>query len=452
MPRPPAGASVAAADVSLREAARSAARPRWRLGTTVAFRFCFVYFGLYSLATQVAGGVLLLPAAYLPAFGTIWPMREITTWLAVHVTGATPPLVYSGNSGDTLFHWVQTAWILAVALAATALWSAADRHRHEYVTLLKWFRLFLRFGLAAQMFYYGMAKVIPAQFPPPSLVTLVEPIGYLSLSDLLWAFVGASTPYQVFTGCAEIAAGLLLVVPRTMTAGALLAAVDMVQVFVLNMTYDFGLKLMSFHLILIALFLLAPDVRRLTAVLGGRGAGPSNQPALFATARANRLALVAQIAFGVYLLSMFSAISLRLYHDEGGPGRARSPLYGIWDIDDLSIDGRSGPAVLNDYDRQWRRVIFDSADIIVFQRIDDSLARYGVSVDTDARRLALTKGGSRAWQAAFTFEQPADDRLILEGAMDGLAIQMRLRRVELDTFRLLNSRFRWVRPPDPFAG
>jgi hypothetical protein len=226
----------------------------------------------------------------------------------------------------------------------------------------------------------------------------------------------------------------------------------MVQVFVLNMTYDFGLKLISFHLILVALFLLAPDLRRIAAVLGGRGTGPSTQPPLFATVRANRLALAAQIAFGLYLLAMFSAISLRLYNDEGGPGRARSPLYGIWDIDELSVDGRSGPAALNDYNRQWRRVIFDSADVMVFQRTDDSFARYGVSVDTHARTLALTKGSSRTWQAAFRFERPAGDRLILDGAMDGLAIRMRLRRVELDTFRLLNSRFRWVRPPDPFAG
>jgi hypothetical protein len=29
---------------------------------------------------------------------------------------------------------------------------------------------------------------------------------------------------------------------------------------------------------------------------------------------------------------------------------------------------------------------------------------------------------------------------------------MRLQLLELDTFRLLNSRFRWIRPPDPFAG
>jgi uncharacterized membrane protein YphA (DoxX/SURF4 family) len=425
--------------------------PSWTPATRLAFRFCLVYFGIYALATQIAGGVLLLPTSYLPAFGTMWPMRDVTIWLAEHLFGMTQPLVYTGNSGDTVFHWVQAAWLLTCAVAATAIWSMLDRRR-EYITLHKWFRLFIRFGLASQMFYYGTAKVIPAQFPPPSLVTLVEPVGYLSLSDLLWAFIGASTPYQIFTGGAELAAGVLLVIPRTTTPGALIALADMIQVFVLNMTYDFGLKQISFHLILMSLFLLAPELRRLTDVLLGRAAGPSSQPPLFATPRANRLALAAQIAFGIYLLGMFGTISLRLYNGEGGGGSPKSPLYGIWHIDEMSIDGERRVAVLNDYNYRWRRVIFDSPDVMVFQRTDDSFARYGVTVDTGGGTLAMTKGSSRNWKATFTFQRPAEDRLVLEGQMDDLAIRLRLRRVGLDTFRLLNSRFRWVRPPDPFAG
>jgi hypothetical protein len=103
--------------------------PGWSAATRVAFRFCFVYFGLYALATQVAGGILLLPGVQTPALGTAWPMRDVTLWLAEHVFGATPPLVYTGNSGDTVFHWVQTAWLLIVAIAVTAIWSAADRRR-----------------------------------------------------------------------------------------------------------------------------------------------------------------------------------------------------------------------------------------------------------------------------------------------------------------------------------
>jgi len=108
--------------------------------------------------------------------------------------------------------------------------------------------------------------------------------------------------------------------------------------------------------------------------------------------------------------------------------------------------------VLNDYDRRWRRVIFDSPEVVVFQRTDDSFAHYGVSIDTSHRLVSLRKGNSRTWRSNFTYQQPAPDRLVLEGQMDGHQISMQLQRVELDTFRLLNSPFRWVRPPGPLGG
>jgi uncharacterized membrane protein YphA (DoxX/SURF4 family) len=423
------------------------------ISKSLAFRFCVLYFALYAAATQILGGVLLLPGLQLPALGTVWPLRNITLWLAEHVFGLTPPLLYTGNSGDTAFHWVQLALLLTIAIVATAIWSAWDRGRHDYPALRKWFRVFLRFALASQMFYYGMAKIIPTQFPPPNLVTLIEPVGSASLSDLLWTFIGSSTPYQIFTGCAEMLAGVLLVIPKTTTLGALIGVLDMTQVFLLNMTYDFGLKQISFHLLGMFAFLLAPEFTRLLNVLVlNRPTEPSTERPLFATARANRLALGAQVIAGLYLIAMFTSLATRSYYNEGGPGAARSPFYGIWNVEQLAIDGEVRPVALNDYDRRWRRVIFDTPTVVVFQRTDDSLAHYGASFVGDSRTIALTKRNSRTWSAQFSVERPAPDRLILNGEMDHLKIQMQLRRVELDTFRLLRSTFRWVRPPDPFAG
>ena len=424
----------------------------WTTATRIAFRFCFVYFSLYTLAGQIFGGVFLYPG-FVPAFGTLWPLRDITLWGAEHLFGAIPPISYAGTSGDTIFHWVQTLLLLSLALVCTAVWSVLDARRPDYATLHKWFRLYLRFALAAQMFYYGAAKIIPTQFPPPALVTLVRPVGDLSLTDLLWVFVGASTAYQMFTGWAEMLAGILLIIPQTATLGALIAFADLLQVFVLNMTYDFGLKQISLHLILIALFLLAPDFRTLVNVLVlGRPAAAPSHPVLFTTPRANRFALAGQIAFGLFLIAMFTNLSLRFYVADGGTGAPKSPLYGVWDVEQLAVDGQVRPPLLNDYDRRWRRVIFDFTDRMFFQRWDDSYAGYGVSVDEGRRVLALTKGASRTWKAAFTYDRPARDRLILEGEMDGYRIRAELQLVERDTFRLLNSGFRWVRPPDRAGG
>jgi len=394
-----------------------------------AVRFCFVYFALWCAATQVLGGLLLTPFGGLPALGPLWPMRPVTEWLGTHLFRVDARFA-AGNSGDTLFYWVQTFWILCLSAIVAAIWTLVDRRDRS--TLPTWFRTFIRFALAAQMFYFGLAKILPTQFLPPALTTLVQPIGAMPLATLLWVFMGSSTPYQLFTGFAEIAAGVLLISPRTAPLGALIALADMIQVFALNVAYDIGLKQLSFHFIVMALLVLAPDLRRFVA----------------AVVRTDERWHPRQIALGVYLLATFTLLQIPRWSAPDGPAHPRSPLYGIWEIDELRVDAQVRPAALNDYDRRWRRAIFDYPDRIAFQRTDDSLARYGASIDASHRTVTLSKGNSRTWRADFSFEQPSRDELILDGMMDGHAIRMHLSHIGLDTFPLLNSGFRWVRPPD----
>ena len=410
----------------------------------LAYRFSVVYLALFSLATQIAGGLILFPGFSFPPLGTVWPMRDVTYWLGTHVFHVAT-LDYAGVSADTPFHWVQLAWLVVLA-AIIAIASMAVTNPYVVSAFRRtdaWFRVFLRFALAAQMFYFGMAKVIPTQFPPPSLVTLLKPVGNLSPDDMLWTFMGASISYQMFTGLAEVAAGVLLVILRTATIGALIALADMLQVFVLNISYDVGLKQISFHLMAIAVFLLAPEARRLAGALVADSSKTTAPP----RSGHGRRALAIQIAFGVYLLAMFTRLAMLSWQNPGGPGAPKSALYGIWDVERMSVDGEFRPPMFNDYDRRWRRVIFDTPDLIIFERLDDSFAHYGASIDADHHAIALRKIQSRLWRSTFSFTRPADDSLVLDGEMDGHTIHAELQRVRMDVFRLTNGGFRWVRPP-----
>jgi len=198
-------------------------RPQyWKLATRVAFRFCFVYFGLYCVLTQISVGLVPLPSVDIPDPGTLWPLRLIVSWTAAHVFRVTKPLIYSDSgSGDKTFDWVLLFCIFVIAVAATALWSILDRKRSNYIALYKWFRLAIRFCLAGQMFVYGWAKAIPLQMPYPYLTRLLEPFGNFSPMGVLWASIGASPAYEVFAGCAEMLGGVLLILPRTTMLGAL---------------------------------------------------------------------------------------------------------------------------------------------------------------------------------------------------------------------------------------
>jgi hypothetical protein len=418
--------------------------PHWGFSLRVAFRFCFVYFGLFCIYTQILGGLISIPNMESIEPASLWPMREIVFWTAGHIFHAGLPLIYSNSgSGDKAFDWVLAFCLLIIAAVAAAIWSVADGRSENYVTLHKWFRLFIRFALASQLVGYGMAKVIPMQMPFPYLTRLVEPFGNFSPMGVLWTSVGASPAYESFVGLAELMSGILLIIPWTTMLGVLICIGDMTQVFVLNMTYDVPVKLFSFHLLLLALFLLAPEFQRLVDfLLFNRTVSASAQPHLFKMRRANRIAFAVQIAFGIWMVGTSIYGGWQEWHIYGG-GRPKSPLYGIWNVDELSIDGQIRSPLLIDYDR-WRRAIFDFPDRMTFQRMDDSFVSYAVVINVTDKTLALTKASDKNWKGNFTFNRAEPDQLIFDGEMGGNKTHMQLRLVDRSKFMLINRGFHWV--------
>jgi hypothetical protein len=431
--------------------------PRWNLALRIAFRFWMVYLGLYCLATQILSVLFTVPtadSASLPDLATVWPLRPVISWVAAHIfhVNATLTVFWGGNSGspDCIFGWVTNFCVLMIATVATVVWSLLDRSRENYAKLHEWFGLFVRFALAAHMISYGMVKVIPVQMSYPSLIRLLQPFGTLSPMGVLWASMGSAPAYQIFTGIAEVAGGLLLIVPRTATLGALVSLAAMLQVFMLNMTHDVPVKLLVFHLMLLSCFLLAPDVPRLVRFLLLRQTTSlSREAQLFRSVRANRIALAAQIIFGLWLVGVSCHFAWSAWNVLGG-GRPLPPLYGIWEVNQMSIDGQPRPPLLTDSTR-WRRAIFDTyPDGMAFQRIDDSFAPYGASVNLPERTLALTKKDDKNWTASFTFQQPARDRLILDGRMDNHQVHMELQLMDRNSFRLVSRGFHWTQT-SPFG-
>lgn len=422
----------------------SSQAPRWNLASRIAFRFCFVYFTLFCVTNQVLSSLLPNPLFDIPDPSGFGPVRVTVFWAAAHLFHAKLPLVYSGSgSGDKTFDWVLVFCLLVTAAAAAGVWSALDRRRETYATMYKWFRLFMRFALASQLLVYGMDKAIPLQMPFPYLTRLLEPYGNFSPMGVLWSSIGASPGYEIFTGCAEMLGGILLFFPRTTMLGALIGLADMTEVFMLNMTYDVPVKLFSFHLVLMSLFLLAPELRRLANFVFGTGAvGPSTQPPLFQSRRANRIALAAQIVFGAWLVGMGAYGGWTAWHTFGG-GRTKSLLYGIWNVDELSIDGQVHSPLLTDSDR-WRRVVFDFPQSVAFQRMDDSLASFGASIDAHNKTIALTKAKDKNWKAKLTFERQANDRATIDGEMDSHQVHMQLQLVNRSKFLLVSRGFHWI--------
>ena len=417
-------------------------RRHWKLASRIGFRFCFLYLGSYCLTTHVVRG--LFPSFDLPDLATVAPIRQAVFWSAAHIFHLSTSLVYTGSrSGDKTFDWVLVFCLLTIGFFGTALWSVLDRRRETYITLHKWFHLFLRFAVGSQLLFYGMVKLVPLQISFPSLTRLVEPLGNFSPMGVLWSSIGAAPRYEMFVGAAEMLGGILLFFPRTTTFGALVCLAEATNVFMLNMTYDVPVKLFSFHLILMSLALLAPELPRIARFFfSDRGVRPSNHPKLFRTASANRVALSIQIVFGLMLIATDAYIAWTSWQNLGG-GAPKSPLYGIWNVDQPLTGGAQRPSLPTDRDG-WRRVIFEDPRRMTVQRTDDTFVDYGASIDPAACTLALTKESDKDWKAKLKFQRSGQDGLTLVGEMDGQRLQIQLQLLDINKLPLINRGFRWI--------
>ena len=381
------------------------------------------------------------PWGYIPLFdkpvewvSNLWDAIVIPTAANVfHVTA----IATQTGSGDTTYNFVQLAIYLALALVASLVWATLDRTPAHYEHISALFRVYLRFALAAAMVGYGTVKVIQSQFPPPTLDRLVEPIGAASPMGLLWTFMGASRAYNFLTGSIELMGGILLATRRTTLLGALLSAGAMANVVALNFCYDVPVKLYSIQLFLEALIIAAPDFQRMAKLF------LRDEPSLFRNAWAARTATVA----GVLFVATMVFLGLKGANDvarSSGYLSPRSPLRGVWSVDELTDNGAPRPPLTTDLTR-WRRIIFDSPRFAFIQFMSDSRLRYRCALDEKARSIKLTDWEDAKRVLNLTYGRPDPRTLVLDTTVDGHRLHAICHLSDVAAKPLLTTRgFHWI--------
>jgi hypothetical protein len=261
---------------------------------------------------------------------------------------------------------------------------------------------------------------------------------------LVWTFMGASVAYNVFTGLGELTGGLLLVFRRTTLLGALVCIGVMTNVVMLNFSYDVPVKLYSAHLLLMAVFLAAHDLRRLANVLVlNRPAEPAEDRPLFQRRWLHLGTKVLGVLFVGYLTFTSLQFSYKQAQTYSAAEAAKSPLYGLWNVEELVVDGKVRPPLVTDANR-WRRVMFTGGNRMSFQLMSDSRERYNVEIDPQKRTLAFTKRDDPSWKSTLSYARPQPKLLVMQGTFDGRQVRARLRQGEIPKFLLTTRGFHWI--------
>jgi hypothetical protein len=353
---------------------------------------------------------------------------------------AKPITIFTGGSGDTTYDYVKALFYLVVSCIVAVAWSLLDRKRDNYRRMHEWLRFYVRLTLAAALVSYGASKVIPSQFPPIWQWQYLEMYGNASPMGILWTFMGASAPYTIFAGAVEMLGGVLLFILRSTTVGALVALGAMGNVFMLNMSYDVPVKLYSFNLLLLAIFLLLPDLKRLVSFfILNRPTEPSITEPLVRRKWAALTLLIVQLALGVWFAGYSLYKSSKWLKAYTVDYKLKPPLYGPWAVDEFALDGQARPPLLTD-DMRWQKVVFEVNYYFAAQKMDGNLLLLRAKTDTEKKTITVSEDD---WKATLGYDFPTNDTMLIDGERAGKKLHLKLHRI--DPQYLLKTRgFHWI--------
>ncbi len=427
----------------------AAGAPAWTNNQRILFRFFVAWFLLY---------IFFNPNGILPGVDEtfnfyITPFHRLIPWIGQHILRLSKPItVFTNGSGDTTYDFITLLLITAFSLLACAAWTLVDRRRPSYTILYYWVVTILRYYLGITMLTYGFAKVFKMQFPSPGPHRLLEPYGESTPMGLAWTFMGYSNGYNLFTGFAEIIPGTLLFFRRTTAIGAFLAFIVSLNIAAMNYCFDIPVKLLSTTMILMSLFLLGDNLRRLfnlffleaTTRLDIVPRPPVRRNGLRITLVIIKSLLVVYAFFGTAWLSLQA-------RKEYGDFAPHTPLYGIYNTRSFLYNQDTLAPLQTDTIR-WKQLVIDGSPTYGYATIkmmnDSSHGYYSVTTDTVQHLVTIKKfsDSTKKWRLHYTW--PLKDTLTLWGtrfsASHADSVRIVLARYPMDRFPLNARGFNWI--------
>jgi hypothetical protein len=381
----------------------------------LAIRIAALYFGLHALAIPFDSG-----NAPRKLYGATW--GKLNAWFAQTVFGVTE---IRGAPMDAIS---QHVLVLLVATIGGILWVSVDGRPTVSDTVHRIMRVGLRYYVGVITMIYGAAKVIPLQFPRPSLDLMIRPYGELTPMSLLWSFMGYSPAYTIFTGLGEWVGAFLLFFRRTTTLGALILAAVFANVVLLNYAYGVIVKTLSTNLLLACLVLIAPDIVRLVKVFVlNQSVGPSQ---LAEPTRNLRLARFRKFAKPL-IVTLASVGPLVFAAVVYSTSRVRSPLYGVYES--------TQPAIAS---TEWQMLVFDRPGAMSIVTGADELRRYRAAVDTAADTVRYWARSDKSDAETFRLNRLDSATIVVVRDLQGAGTSQTFRKKPLTHFPLLRP-FSW---------
>lgn len=412
----------------------------WTSVQKIAFRFAFLAIGLFILienngAYPFYDVIMAYPGELLHIF-IPWVGKNILH-LSYDIT------VFTNGSGDTTYDYVILFVILCLSVTGTIIWSLLDRSRDNYSKLYYWLTVAVRFYVGLMLFNYGMYKVIKMQFPFPGVGRLMQPYGNSSPMGLAWTFLGFSKGYNLFMGLAEVAA-LMLLFRRTVTVGAIITLMTTANVMAVNYFYDVPVKIVSTSLVVMTLFLLLPDLKRLFKFFFTGEA--VSLPVMPAPAIRKKWLKITGYSLKYVVIAyavVVGSIELVSASREYGDAAPKTPLYGAYFVKSFVVNRDTVPPLATD-STYWKHLIIQWGEYAQIRFLNDSTRGYSMKIDTVARTLYLKQRLDTTNKSLLAYQMVDEKNMLLRGTIKNDSVSILLRRKTEKDFLLMKRGFRWI--------
>lgn len=421
----------------------------WNMLQKILFRFFFIYFILYTSpwdSLEIIPGIDYLVELYKQ--GLKWAVINSNEHF-FQVFGVKHVEQVFNGSGDTSYGWAENYFLLSVAASGAFVWSIADRKRKSYRQLNYLLCLFIRYSLALTAFLYGMDKVFALQMPFPLTSQLATPLGDLLPMRFSWMFIGYSTPYQVFSGVMEVIVALLLLYRRTATLGVMLATAVFINVMMLNLCYDIPVKLFSMNLVLLCLYLLANEYRRIACffVLNK----PASACSVYDYSLTKKWMRISRIIIKlgiVFMLCKSFYEELDRYRQVGTTKNHKDFKPGVYDVTRYVVNRDTLPALISDTIR-WKDFIIENNGMGSINTKDTLFRRrygrgyFSFEVDTQQPIIHFKKMQGPPFIFSLTYLRPDSNTIQLWGKQRNDSLFIELKK-SARHFQLAERQFHWL--------
>ena len=330
--------------------------------------------------------------------------------------------------------YVQVFTLLLIALAITTLAFFLDRRRANYNKLYYLTIGCARYYVGLTMLVYGSWKITEGQFGFPSLKIFETPFGNLSAPQLFWSFMGYSKIYGTFVAISEITGGFLLLFSRTKLIGSILVIIIMTNVLLFNIAFINSVIIFSSHLLLIAIIILYPYLKRIIDFLiFKKTEALENDDYLLQSKRLifGKAILKTLIIIGFAYFAIYPGVE-NLFKKKTDP-----PLYGVYQIKKFNI-GQDSSITAADSIR-WRRLIIDKRSSYI-TTMTDFTSVYKTAVDTIKKTLNIVSVKDSSAKYQFTYSEIADSSLNIRGNWKGKDVFINAKKKSIQEYYLINRK------------